>query len=195
METNDKTILEMQQQMKQLREKLESQKIVNERMLRNSFGQTSRRLRFKSSIPIFAGVAAILSMPALYTLGLSVPFLVFTGVLMAVCVVATTLVRGLIPDMNKDLVTASRDLVRFKKIHKDWIKFGIPALVVWLGLFIWDLWKNTDLFDDGIFIPVVCGLLVGVLIGVSLGLKNRRDVMDSADDLISQIEELNSKQP
>ena len=31
METTDKTLLEMQQQMQQLREKLDSQKIVNER--------------------------------------------------------------------------------------------------------------------------------------------------------------------
>ena len=34
METTDKTLLEMQQQMQQLRKKLESQKIVNERILR-----------------------------------------------------------------------------------------------------------------------------------------------------------------
>ena len=194
MENNDNTILEMQQQIKQLREKLESQKIVSDRMLHNSFGQTSRRLKLKSSIPIIAGVAAILSTPAMYNLGLSIPFLVFTALLMAVCVVATILIKGLIPDMDKDLVTAASDLIRFRKIQKDWIKFGIPALIVWLGLFTWDIWKNTDVFDEGIFIPVLCGILVGILVGVSVGLKNRRDVLDSTDELLSQIEELNSKQ-
>ena len=190
METNDNTILEMQRQMNQLREKLESQKIVNERMLRNSCGMNARRLRFKSSIPIFAGAAALLCMPGLYSLGLSVPFLVFTGVLMAVCVVATIFVRGLIPDVNKDMVSAARDLVRFRKIHKDWIKFGLPALAVWLGLFLRDLWKNTDVFESGLTVPVVSGVFVGLVVGVALGLKNRRDVLDASDDLLAQIEEL-----
>ena len=193
METNDNTILEMQRQMEQLREKLDSQKIVNERILRNSFGQNARRLRVKSSVPIIAGTAAILSTPALYNLGMSVPFLIFSGVLMAVCVVATILVRSLIPDMNKDLVTATRDLVRFRKIQKDWIKFGIPALVVWLVLFVLDLWKHSGMFEEGLAVPMISGILIGAVIGVAVGVKNRRDVLDASGDLLSQIEELNSK--
>ena len=48
METTDKTLLEMQQQMQQLREKLDSQQIVNERILRRSCGRTIDRLRIKS---------------------------------------------------------------------------------------------------------------------------------------------------
>ena len=58
METTDKTFLEMQQQMQQLREKLESQKIVNERILRRSCGRTVDRLRIKSNAPIVAGIGS-----------------------------------------------------------------------------------------------------------------------------------------
>jgi len=190
METTDKTLLEMQQQMQQLRDKLENQTIVSERILRNSYGKSARYLRFKSRIPIIAGLASIALIPVIATLGLSTPFLVFTGVLMAGCVIATIFINSLIPDMDRDLVSAAQNVVRYRKINKNWIKFGLPMLVVWLGLFIWDLWKNTDVLDSDLALPMGIGMTVGVIVGLLLGLKNRRDILNTSDELLDQIEQL-----
>ena len=190
MENTDKTIIEMQQQMQQLREKLESQKIVNERILRNSYSQSTRRLRLKSSIPIIAGTFVLFMLPFMKELGLSTWFLVFTGVMMAACIVASALTKGLIPDMSKDLVSATQNMIRFRNINRDWIKFGVPSLVVWSGLLFWDMWKNTDLLKNEMAIYFITGFLVGAVIGVAIGLKNRRDILNTSDSLLEQIDQL-----
>ncbi len=190
METTDNTLLEMQRQMQQLRDKLENQTIVNERILRNSCGRNARYLKFKSRVPVIAGLAAIAGLPFLHTLGLSVPFLVFTGVLMAGCVIATFFINSLIPDMDKDLVSAAQNVVRYRRIYRDWIKFGLPALLVWLGLFFWDVWKNTEVSGSDLALPIGIGVLVGVVAGLFIGLKIRRDILDTSEELLAQIEQL-----
>ena len=117
MENNDTTLREMQEQMRQLREKLDKQKIVNERILKKSCSQTASRLRFKAYLPILFGVAAILLIPSLRSFGISMGFIIFSWVLMLVCIVATVLTNRHIPQMDSDLVTATKELTRFKKIH------------------------------------------------------------------------------
>ena len=51
MENTDNTLREMQQQMQQLREKLNKEQIINERLLQKSCRQTVDRLKFKSTCP------------------------------------------------------------------------------------------------------------------------------------------------
>ena len=36
----------------------------------------------------------------------------------------------------------------------------------------------------------IAGVSVGLVIGLILGLKNRRDILNASDDLLSQIEDL-----
>ena len=189
METNDNTLLEMQQQMKQLREKLENQKIVNDRIMKKSMSQTIGRLRLKSNIPIFAGVFAILLSPSMLGMGLPLYFVIFTDVLMLICIAATVLTNNHLPRIDRDMVTAAGELGKFKKIHADWIKFGFPMLAVWLGLLIWSVVKCLDLDRIELF-GFISGLAVGIIVGVLVGLKARRDLINDADDLLSQIEEL-----
>ena len=189
METTDKTFLEMQQQMQQLREKLDSQKIVNERILRRSCGRTIDRLRIKSSAPIIAGLAGLALIPFLHHLGFSLLLLIFTGVFMIAGIVATLITKQYIPNLNKDLVTATTELTKFRKINADWYKYGVPFLLVWLGILIWDVVKNI-LFEGPELYGFICGAVIGLIIGLALGLKNRRDILNASDDLLGQIEEL-----
>ena len=189
METNDNTLLEMQRQMEQLREKLADQKIVNDRMLRNSCRNTVSRLQFKSSVPIAAAFAALAMFPALRYLGFSWYFLIFTDVMLLVAIVAMMLTRKHIPDLDKDLVTATSEITKFRKINADWIKYGIPCLVVWLGLLVWDVTKNIQLGREELY-GFIGGVAVGLLIGGAIGLKNRRDILNGSDELLAQIEGL-----
>ena len=191
METTDKTFLEMQQQMQQLREKLESQKIVNERILRRSCGRTVDRLRIKSNAPIVAGIAGLALIPFLHHLGFSPLLLIVTGVFLIAGIVATLITKQYIPNLNKDLVTATTELTKFRKINADWYKYGygVPFLLVWLGILIWDVVKNLQLGGPELY-GFLCGSAIGLVIGLVLGLKNRRDILDASDDLLAQIEEL-----
>ena len=189
METTNNTLHEMQQQMQQLREKLESQKIVNDRILRNACGQNLNRLRFKSNVPLIAGVVAILCIPAFHSFGISWWFIIFTEVMMLFCIGATLYTNRYIPRMNKDLVTATKDLKRYRKITDEWIKIAIPMLIVWLGLLAWDAIHNMG-FDTKTTFAFLAGAVAGLFLGGAAGLKIRRDQLDSADELIAQIEEL-----
>ncbi|MCR5709693.1 MAG: hypothetical protein K6G79_04340 [Bacteroidales bacterium] len=190
MENNDNTLREMQEQMQQLREKLDSQKIVNERILKKSCSQTASRLRFKANLPILFGVAAILLAPSLHSLGVSMWFIIFTWAVMLVCIVATLLTNRHIPQMDRDLVTATRELTRFKKIHAEWIKFAIPMIIVWVGLLCWDLFRNGNIDDPMLQYSFLAGIATGIVLGGIIGFKTRRDQLNAADELLDQIEEL-----
>ncbi|MBQ6073779.1 MAG: hypothetical protein IJK90_07705 [Bacteroidales bacterium] len=189
MENNDNTFREMQEQMQQLREKLDNQKIVNERILKKSCSQTASRLRFKANLPILFGAAAMLTAPSLLNLGISMAFVVFTWVLMLVCIVATILTNKHIPQMDRDLVTATEELTRFKKIHAEWIKFAIPMVIVWIGFLCWDLFRNGEM-DPILRYSFLAGVGTGIILGGILGFKIRRDQLNAADELLDQIEEL-----
>ena len=189
METNDNTLQEMQQQMQQLRDMLADQKIVNERILRNSCRTTVNRLRIKSSVPIIAGFAGLGLLPVLRSLGFSYTFLIVTGVFLLVAMAATMITKRFIPSVDRDLVTAATEITKFRKINADWYKFGIPCLIVWLGLLVWDIVKNMNLGGEELY-GFICGGAVGLLIGLGLGLKNRRDLLNASDELLAQIEEL-----
>ncbi|MBR0500528.1 MAG: hypothetical protein IJJ72_05995 [Bacteroidales bacterium] len=189
MENNDNTFREMQEQMQQLREKLDNQKIVNERILKKSCSQTASRLRFKANLPILFGAAAMLTAPSLLNLGISMAFVVFTWVLMLVCIVATILTNKHIPQMDRNLVTATEELTRFKKIHAEWIKFAIPMVIVWIGFLCWDLFRNGEM-DPILRYSFLAGVGTGIILGGILGFKIRRDQLNAADELLDQIEEL-----
>ena len=189
MENTDNTLREMQEQMQQLRDKLNDQKIVNERMMQKSFNQTAGRLRFKANLPILFAVAAMLMAPSLVKSGVSEYFVIFTWVLMLVCIVATILTNRHIPSKDKDLVTAAEELTRFKKIHAEWIKFAIPMVIIWVGFLVWDVLRNWE-FDRIAAIFFLAGIGAGIILGGAVGLKMRRDQLNAADELLEQIEEL-----
>ena len=189
MENTDNTLLEMQQQLQQLKEKLDGQKIVNERILRKSCSQTANRLRLKSNLPIVFGVAAILIVPSFSQMGISMAFVIFTVIMMLVSIVATILTNQHIPKVDSDMVTAAEGLRKYKKIHADWLKFALPLLVVWIGWLIWDVIKNVGLTGTPLY-GFITGLSVGVVLGLVLGFKLRSDQLNAADDLLAQIKEL-----
>ena len=189
METTDNTLREMQEQMKVLREKLENEKIVNKKIMGKVVSQTVNRLRFKSNMPILFGVAAILMAPSFLTIGASWISVGFTWVEMIICIVATILCNRHIPRMDKDLVTAAEELTKYKKFHAEWLKVAIPAIILWLGILIWDVLRGTEL-DQAETIALLAGMATGVILGGLLGLKLRRDQMEAAEDLIEQIEDL-----
>ena len=189
MENTDTTLLEMQQQLKQLKEKLDSQKIVNDRLLQKSCNNSLNRLRSKSNLPILFGIAAILMSASFVNIGLSWAFVIFTDVLMLVCIAATLLTNQHIPSMDNDLVTSAEELRKYKKIHAEWIKFALPVLAVWIGWLIWEAVKTEGLTGAPLY-GFLAGITVGIALGLVLGFKLRREQLNAADELLAQLTEL-----
>ena len=192
METTDNTLMEMQQQMQLLKDKLGKQTIVNERMLRYAAGKGISNLRIKSRIPYIAGLAAMLCAPSFYNLGCSLYFIIYTELMMLFCIGATIYTNSHIPNMEGNLVTAASELTRFRKIHAEWLKIGIPLLTVWISWLIVDLVRGAEMSTQEL-IAMISGIGVGLFIGLGIGLKVRREIMDGAEELIGQINELQGK--
>ncbi len=189
METTDNTLKEMQQQMQLLKDKLDKQTIVNDKMLRYAASKGINNLRIKSRIPYIAGVAAMLGVPSFYNLGCSLYFVIYSELMMLFCIGATIYTNSHIPNMEGNLVTAASQLTRFKKIHAEWLKIGIPLLTVWVSWLIVDMIRGAEMSTYEM-LAMFAGIGVCLVIGLVLGLKVRRDVMNGADELIGQIKEL-----
>ena len=189
METTDNTLNEMQQQMQLLKDKLSKQTIVNEQMMRNAFGKGIKDLRSNYSVKTIAAIAGMLGCPSFYNLGCSLYFVIFGELMMLIALVATLYANRLIPRMDDDLLTAAGNLTRFRKINAEWIKYGIPTMVVWLGWLIVELFSVEE-FTTGQAYAMIGGIAVGLTVGMCIGLRIRREIMRGVDELMAQIKEM-----
>ena len=189
METTDNTLNEMQQQMQLLKDKLSKQTIVNEQMMRNAFGRGIKDLRSNYSVKTIAAIAGMLGCPSFYNLGCSLYFVIFGELMMLIALVATLYANRLIPRMDDDLLTAAGNLTRFRKINAEWIKYGIPTMVVWLGWLIVELFSGEE-FTAGQAYAMIGGIAVGLTVGMCIGLRIRREIMRGVDELMAQIKEM-----
>ena len=188
METNDNTMLEMQRQMQQLRDKLDNQKIVNERMLNKAYSRNLDVLRTKARVPIFAGLAITCGAASFYNLGFSLPFMIFTAVAGLAAVVAAALVNANLPKMDQDLVSAGEGLAKFRRAQENWMKYSIPVGVCWLAWLLAELFLQSGEESETVWM-LVAGLALGLVVGIFLGRKNRRAIFHNTDELLAQIEE------
>ena len=189
METTDNTLNEMQQQMQLLKDKLSKQTIVNEQMMRNAFGKGIKDLRSNYSVKTIAAIAGMLGCPSFYNLGCSLYFVIFGELIMLIALVATLYANRLIPRMDDDLLTAAGNLTRFRKINAEWVKYGIPTMVVWLGWLIVELFSGEE-FTAGQAYAMIGGIAVGLTVGMCIGLRIRREIMRGVDELMAQIKEM-----
>ena len=190
MENTDNTIIEMQQQMQQLRNKLDNQKIVNDRLFQSVYRQGLDRLKLKSTLTIIVGVCAMIAFPlSVLTYGVSIPVTIAFEALLLFCIVAEILTMRHIPNPGRNLVSATRELSRYRKIHVDWIKYSLPVLgilIIWLCV---DVWLNSEI-EELLKYCFLGGVGVGTVIGVTLGLMQRRKIIDQTDELLDQIKSL-----
>ena len=187
MENND-TLIEMRQQMQALREKLDNQKIVNNKILRKAYQSGLSSLKMKSSKTYFFAGIAMLFAPSLYASGFSIWFVGLTELLMLVSIIATVVTNRHLPDMNSDLVSAAEGLSKFKMMYVEWLKYGITIMLFWIGWLVGEIIVQD--FAEGFKIPFICGASVGIILGAVIGFRLRRKIINSAEELLSQIESI-----
>ena len=101
---------------------------------------------------------------------MSLAFLIYSFVIMLVCIVATAITNSHLPRLDRDLVSAGEELVKFRKMHAEWLKIGIPMLIVWVGLLIWDFFfRQGGLLSE---VPCPCA---------DLAVDDRRAVIGGRD--------------
>ena len=182
----------MRQQMTTLKNKLNKQEIVNDRLIRRSMKNEVNTITRRYYIIMALGLFMI---PYGYwcfvkLCGLSLFFWIVSSIFMLVCVGATLYTLCKINDsnlMNRNLVEARKKVASAKKFEANWLFFGIPAVVLWLGWFLYETYQlHGGAFSNGLFWGGCIGGIIGAICGLSLNFRTQRQYQD----IIDQIEDL-----
>lgn len=186
----DKDFEEMRQQMNILKEKLQKQEIVNEKVFRRS---TRKSLKGINRRYTFVSILCILMVPYSYwafvkLTGMSIWLWLATCVLMLIAFVYTKYTGRFISSrvFEKDLVQARAKVAKAKKLDHDWLKIGIPLIVLWLAYFGYEMYRVTG-GEDSIYIVVMC--VVCALLGGAVGLKIHFKNQDNYEQVIEEIDD------
>ena len=189
-ETNE--ILEMREQLASLKKRLENQEIVNEKILREAMSRklsTIHRRAMGLCAMSFIGIPAMLY--TTHNLGLSVVYGYVTVALILVGVVAQFLTHYRIgrDTLSGDLITTYNEVARMKRIYQRWLYISMPILVVWLGWGAYEVYTNVAQ-DESQLYAAISGTVVGLVLGLIFGLRQHRQNLRAAKEIMQQIETL-----
>ena len=189
MNNNDFELENMRQQMDTLKKKLDQQEIVNDRFIRQSMKKTAGDINRTYIWLIILGVVMVpYGYWAFVVLShFSIAFWIATSILMLVCAGATYYNKRNLSDANlmtNNLVDVRRRMARAKKFDADWLFFGIPAIIVWLGWFFYEVYnQNHELISNPLFWGGCVGGVIGAIIGFSIHFKTQRQYQEIIDEI------------
>ena len=194
MNNNDFELENMRQQMTTLKNKLNQQEIVNERLMRRSMRNEVNTITRHYNIIMILG---ILMVPYFYWVfvkltGFSMAFWIGSSIFMLICVGATFYNSRKINDpamMSNSLVEARQKVASAKKFDADWLKFGIPAVILWFVWFVYEIYLQDHDFANGLFWGGCVGGIIGAIAGFKYHVKTQRQYQE----IIDQIEDLTSE--
>jgi len=185
----------MRLQMDTLKKKLNQQEIVNDRMIRHSMektaGNISRRYYFIMAV-------CLLMIPYSYWAfvmlnGFSIPFWIFTCIVMLVCFGGTFYNSRKLSDSNmmtNNLVDVRRRMARAKKFDANWLLIGIPLAIAFLGWFMYESYLlHPDAFFNGLFWAGCIGGVIGAIWGFSLHFRTQhqyQEIIDQIEDITQE---------
>lgn len=185
---------QMRSQIGILKQKLEQQAIVNDMHIRNSMKSKISDLNRTVRGTIFVGVFAVLFAPmTFYMQGCSLIFVAATAVMLAVCLGLTIVQKinlGKMADLSQgNLVETAERLSKIRTHYKEWYKIAIPMILLWVGWMIYEMVQVLGV-ESPTAIGFYSGAGVGLLIGGIIGARINRKVVRQANEILSQIEEL-----
>lgn len=189
-ENNCQELEEMRAQLTVLKNKLDKETIINERLLRDTMKRKAKTINANAWVGAGCGIFVILwAIFFLPEIGFSWYFIVATIVMMLVCIFFTWKQHKNVNDktMNGDLLTVAKVMKKLKEDYINWLKYAFIMIAIWLP------WLATEycliLKDWKKCVFVVSGLFVGAAIGAFIGLRMHKSVIRNAEDIIKQIEE------
>ena len=185
---------QMRAQIGMLKQKLEQQAIVNDMHIRNSMKSKISDLNRTVRATIFAGIFAVVFAPVtFYIQGASLAFVISTAVMLAVCLGLTIVQKinlGKMMDLSQgNLVETAEKLSKVRAHYKDWYKIARPMLLAWGGWMIYEMVQVLGV-DSPTAVGFYSGAGVGLIIGGIIGARVNRKVVNKANEILSQIEEL-----
>lgn len=189
--TNDMDTInfeEMRNQIAILKNKLDAQEIVNDRLLRETMQIKVNTLNALERKTLVCGIVAmVMYVPIHYLSGFSWPFCIATSVMMLFSIVSTIYIYYPINRtdlMSGDMTTVAQVMARFRRQNSFWVRYVTPTLIIpWLSWAAYDYTQaqGIDLFSQlglGLVLPLLIGAVIGLIIGISWHRKAQRTALD-----------------
>ena len=180
---------EMKEQITLLRRKLEKETIVNEKLIRASMRDKLKAVKRKSYILCAVVIIAIpcwsspiFDFHSSWFIGTTIAFLLIGVAYEIYC-------NQLLSTQNYitgSLIDEVRKLNRYRQLTRQWHRFGILFLCIWLPWFIYEATSVGEIHVNNILI----GGLIGGIIGGAIGWNIYRKGQKAVNEVIEQIEEL-----
>ena len=180
---------EMKKQIALLRHKLEKETIVNEKLIRASMRDKLKAVKRKSYILCAVVIIAIpcwsspiFDFHSSWFIGTTIAFLLIGVAYEIYC-------NQLLSTQNYitgSLIDEVRKLNRYRQLTRQWHRFGILFLCIWLPWFIYEATSVGEIHVNNILI----GGLIGGIIGGAIGWNIYRKGQKAVNEVIEQIEEL-----
>lgn len=177
----------MRDQLAKLKDMLNSERMITERMMRRTMSEKANKLLRRS---IFFIVIALLFAPYMIW---SIGFLGFNsiyGYVAAVFLIVAAIYEWQTCRYLRDehfsrctLVEVAETMVRYKRMNIRWLYFSIPFVLVWGGMLAYDILKAENL-------PVMIGGAVGFAIGLAFGVHSLVKAQRTANEIINATRDL-----
>ena len=193
MENNFNELEALRQDMALLKNKLDTQEIINEELIHRTVRTSLKGMSRDQLIWIFI---ALFGIPyctwVFHGAGFSMAFTIATAIFLAVCAVIMVYNRiqlAKVMDVSdKDLLSCAEELQKMKKQDVTRVKYSMSVVAVWLIWFYYEILRmaqtsgNPEYFI-GMGIGGLVGGLIGGFFGVRYFIKSQREMQENIDSI------------
>lgn len=174
-----------------LKETLDKQQIINESRLVDAVKGNATFFDRARAIEMTCALVAIACCPSFhYGFGADWWFVVLTDVMMLVCIVFAAYLYGRVNSRKIICLSlkeyASR-VTKFRHAMLVWERAGYGVVAVWMLLLIWQIISHSSGGREEV--AFVIAMVFSGLLGLVLGKRLNRQVRNTCDVILSQIEE------
>lgn len=186
-------LLEMKEQLAVLTRKLEKEKILNEKNLRQAMKE---KASFVQRSELILGIVSVVMIPYWIwvvpdLLNISMGLCLFVSAMMLACFadalyINTYFNKRLFADNS--LLEAKKQTLRLKKHYAWWLKWmGIPFTIIFMTWMAHDVCRA---YDGIVLKQILLSMGIGLVIGLIVGIWQNYRVQQAANDILKQIEEV-----
>lgn len=185
---------EMRNQIAILKNKLDNETIVNDRMMRQVLSIKADGIKRKQYISMACAVVTIILAPISFHVGVGASwyFVIGTDLLMAFCLYKEYMFKNMINNrllMTENMLNVAERMSTFKRRYKSYTIFSMAVLLP-----AWILWLLAEIYiqqggANNLFWGIAISLGIGLVIGATIGLWMFFRILNTADEIISQIKE------
>lgn len=193
-----KELLEMKEQMALLKQKLDKEKIINEQLMRRVMNMKASSLRTKAILESILALTVIpVSTWVMHSLfHFSIALCLFFGIVVTCEQIYSYYIHHHFRPkdfINNSVIEAQKETLQLKTYYANWLKYiSIPFDITFLTWFIYEAIQLSQANNTSTIIFSISFVVIFIAVFI-LAMGQYYKIQRTADEIISQIEELESR--